>query len=149
MPTLAAVFAAAALASALAGCSADEPPAAAPAPALPVSVAPPVASSPSPAAPAVPTKTATRAPAAARTLAPLATAEPRLDRFVAAVQRQMPEIAVDRREEEVAAIGELACASRAAGKRKAAVVAEIEEAGVSAADARKLLTLAEATACRT
>jgi hypothetical protein len=139
------VLAVAALVLALAGCSEEEPPAAAPAPA--VSVAPSVASSPAPAATTVPTKSATRAPDATRTLAPLATAEPRLDRFVAAVQRQLPEIAVDRREEEVAAIGELACASRAAGKRQAAVVAEIEDTGVSAADARKLLTLAEDTAC--
>jgi hypothetical protein len=131
----------------LAGCSAEKPPVAAP-PAA-VTAAPTVVASPSTGAvTAVPTKTATRAPAATTT-APAPEAPPRLDRFVAAVQRQLPEVAVDRREEEVAAIGELACSARAAGKGKATVVAEIENAGVTEADARKLLTIAEDTACRT
>jgi hypothetical protein len=133
----------------LAGCSAEKPPVAVPPAAVPASTD---VASPSPdATAAVPTRTATQPPAAATTApAPKAPPEPpQWDRFVASVQRELPALAVDRREEEVAALGELVCSARAAGKRTATVVAEIEDAGVTEADARRLLTIAEDTACRT
>lgn len=68
--------------------------------------------------------------------------------FVAAVQRQLPQVAVDRREEELAAIAEQVCASLADGKDRPAVLDEIRDAGFGAGDARTLLALAEETACR-
>ncbi|MET0417685.1 MAG: hypothetical protein ABW022_16865 [Actinoplanes sp.] len=137
---------------ALAGCSASPPaaslPAASPPAALPPAAGPAASASASPPVPAdAPPAEATPPPAARRPATKTLAPEPQLDRFVAAVQRQLPQFAMDRREEEVAAIGEVACASRASGKRTAAVVAEIEDAGVTKAEARKLLTLAEDTAC--
>ena len=70
-----------------------------------------------------------------------------LDRFVAAVQRQLPDVALDRRDEEVEALGEQACAGLRAGKTETAVAGEIGEQDVAPADARKLVTLARSTAC--
>jgi len=70
-----------------------------------------------------------------------------LDRFVAAVQRQLPDVALDRRDEEVEALGEQACAGLRAGKTDTAVAGEIGEQEVAPADARKLVTLARSTAC--
>jgi hypothetical protein len=69
------------------------------------------------------------------------------DRFVAAVQQQLPAVALDRRDEEVEALGEQACDSLAAGRKAAAVAGEISSEGVAAPDARKLVTLAGTTAC--
>ncbi len=68
--------------------------------------------------------------------------------FVAAVQRQLPQVAVDRRDEEVAALGEQTCASPAAGHDEPAVLAQLRDQGLSEPDARTLLTLAEESACR-
>jgi hypothetical protein len=70
-----------------------------------------------------------------------------MDRFVAAVQRQLPEVAVDRREEEVAELGDRACHSLASGHRVPAVADEISGYGLTGADARALVTLARDTAC--
>jgi hypothetical protein len=70
-----------------------------------------------------------------------------IDRFVAAAQQQLPTVVMDRRDEEVAEIGKLACESLAAGRTPAAIVGEISDYGVSATDARQLLTLAANTAC--
>jgi len=70
-----------------------------------------------------------------------------LDRFVEAVQRQLPEVALDRRDEEVEELGEQACDSLAAGEKDAAVAGEIGEQGVASADARTLVALARTTAC--
>ena len=70
-----------------------------------------------------------------------------LDRFVAAVQKQLPGVALDRRDEEVEALGEQACAGLRAGKTDTAVAGEIGAADVAPADARKLVTLARSTAC--
>jgi hypothetical protein len=98
--------------------------------------------------------TADKPPPAARevTTVPVAPVAPiapaALDRFVAAVRQQLPSVVIDHRDEEVAEIGEQACDSLAAGKANAAVLGEIGEFGVTAADARKLLTLARSNACR-
>jgi hypothetical protein len=108
----------------------------------------------------VPERTTTSAKAAAtrprhaspapRTAAPTGDAgsgDAGLDRFVAAVQRDLPGVALDRRDEEVEALGEQACAGLEAGKTDTAVAGEIGAEEVTAADARKLVTLARSTAC--
>jgi len=70
-----------------------------------------------------------------------------LDRFVAEVRRQLPGVALDRRDEEVEALGEQSCAGLEAGKSANAVAGELGEEDVTPVDARKLVTLAGATAC--
>jgi uncharacterized protein DUF732 len=70
-----------------------------------------------------------------------------LDRFVAAVRRDLPEVALDRRDEEVEALGEQACAGLRSGKTGAVVAGEIGAEDVAPADARELVTLARSTAC--
>ena len=70
-----------------------------------------------------------------------------LDRFVAAVQTQLPQIALDRRDEEVEALGVRACESLAAGHRAAAVAGGMRAEGVAAADVDRLVALARSTAC--
>ncbi|MFC3739061.1 DUF732 domain-containing protein [Paractinoplanes deccanensis] len=67
--------------------------------------------------------------------------------FVASVQRDLPEVAVDRRDEEVAALGERTCAGLRSGKKSATVVNEIRAQGVPDPQARQLLALARVTAC--
>lgn len=73
---------------------------------------------------------------------------PSIDRFVAEAQRQMPQFFIDRRDDEVAELGEIACRSLAAGKRNPAAAQEITAYGVAVRDARELVMLARATACR-
>lgn len=70
-----------------------------------------------------------------------------LDAFVAAVQRELPDVALDRRDEEVEELGQQACQALAAGKKDGDVAGEISAEGVTAPDARKLVTLARSTAC--
>jgi hypothetical protein len=70
-----------------------------------------------------------------------------LDAFVAAVQRELPDVALDRRDEEVEDLGQEACQGLAAGKKDAVVAGEISAEGVAPPDARKLVTLARTTAC--
>ncbi|XVV09311.1 DUF732 domain-containing protein [Actinoplanes sp. CA-131856] len=67
--------------------------------------------------------------------------------FVAAVQRDLPDVAIDRRDEEVAAFGEQACRGLAAGKKAPAVVREFRAQGVSSAQAKRLFALASNTVC--
>nr|WP_296073700.1 DUF732 domain-containing protein [uncultured Actinoplanes sp.] len=134
------------VALATAGCSPGTDRTTVPPPAGRVVSPVPQATTTQPAA-AAPTRTGTtagRRPQARRTSA----AAPSIDRFVAAVQRQMPQVALDRRDDEVAELGEEACRSLAAGKRDAAVATAISEYGVAATDARQLVALARATACR-
>jgi hypothetical protein len=69
------------------------------------------------------------------------------ERFVAAVRGQLPEVTVDLRNEEITEMGGQACASLAAGHPRRAVVAELTEYGLPAADARELVTLARSTLC--
>ncbi|MEV4410076.1 DUF732 domain-containing protein [Actinoplanes sp. NPDC049598] len=68
--------------------------------------------------------------------------------FVAAVQRDLPEITIDRRDEEVAALGEQACKGLAAGRKAPAVVRELRAQGIPDLQAKKLFALASTTACR-
>jgi hypothetical protein len=72
---------------------------------------------------------------------------PDLSRFVAAVRQELPEITVDRRDEEVATLGQQTCDAVAAGKKTAVVVREIRAQGVDGPQAQRLVTLARDTAC--
>jgi hypothetical protein len=74
---------------------------------------------------------------------------PDLDRFVAAVQSRLPDVAMDRRDEEVAALGQAACDGLAGGGSPAAITRELADQGVTSTEARTLLALAKATACHT
>lgn len=71
-----------------------------------------------------------------------------LDGFVADVRSQVPEVALDRRDEEIEEIARQTCAALSAGKKAAAVVTQAEElAGVDRASAEKLIKLAIDTVC--
>ncbi|GAA2705330.1 hypothetical protein [Actinoplanes palleronii] len=63
-------------------------------------------------------------------------------RFVASVRQQLPELAVDRRDEEIADLGVAACASLRDG-RKTVLTAY----GVSPAQAHQLITVAHTDLC--
>jgi ABC-type glycerol-3-phosphate transport system substrate-binding protein len=67
--------------------------------------------------------------------------------FVAVVQREVPGLAMDHRDEEIAAIAEQACAALAAGRSAGAVVAGVRTYGTDRATARKLIRLAIETVC--
>jgi hypothetical protein len=86
-------------------------------------------------------------PEPARETAGAGSGDAGLDRFVAQVQRQLPGIAVDRRDEEVEALGVEACQGLAAGEKDTAVADGISDQGVAPADARKLVALARTVAC--
>ncbi|GIF26020.1 hypothetical protein BJ973_003289 [Actinoplanes tereljensis] len=131
---------------ALGGC-ADEPSAlpavhpesdASPAPGVTTTQPPLVAESPAPRSPK-----ATKAPKPAGA----GTGDGGLDRFVAAVQNQLPAVALDRRDEEVEALGSQACAALAGGRKATAVAGELSAQGVKSADAAKLVALARTTVC--
>jgi uncharacterized protein DUF732 len=72
-----------------------------------------------------------------------------LDRFVAAVQRRLPEVALDRRDEEVEDLGEQACDALKGGRSATAAAGGVVEQGVTPADARMLVGLARDNLCRT
>jgi hypothetical protein len=74
-------------------------------------------------------------------------AMPSGERFLAAVRGQLPEMAMDLRNEEITEMGGQACDSLAAGTARRSVAAELSEYGVPAADARKLVALARSTLC--
>jgi hypothetical protein len=92
---------------------------------------------------------ATRKP----TLKPAAPTGGGLAAFVRVVQSRTPEIALDRRDEEIEAIAQQACASLAAGKKSDALVAETRALGTADAEAtdqataRELIKLAIDTVC--
>lgn len=65
-----------------------------------------------------------------------------------AVGEQLPHLTLDRREEELAVLGELACNSLAEGKPASAVADDLQEQGLAETDARALATLAATNACR-
>ena len=73
--------------------------------------------------------------------------------FVSVVREQLPEVAVDRRDDEIAAVAEQACASLAAGDDADAVVAGTRSLGTADAEAvdhataRELIKLAIDTVC--
>jgi hypothetical protein len=76
-----------------------------------------------------------------------------LPAFVRDVQATAPEIAIDRRDEEIEAIAQQACASLAAGKKAKALIAETRALGTPDAEAtdqataRELIKLAIDTVC--
>ncbi len=72
--------------------------------------------------------------------APPAAGDP--GRFVEAVRRQMPELAVDRRDEEIADLGTEACASMRGEDQD-----NLSAYGVSAAQADQLRVFARADLC--
>ena len=84
--------------------------------------------------------------------APTATAGG-IDAFVAAVRQALPEVAADRRDEEVAAIAEQACSALAGGEEADAVVTRARTLGTLDAEAtdhataRELVKLAIDTVC--
>lgn len=67
--------------------------------------------------------------------------------FVAVVQREMPELIMDRRDEEIATLAQQACDSLGAGRSAGAVVDEVRTYGADRAAARELVKLAITTAC--
>ncbi|GIM93998.1 DUF732 domain-containing protein [Paractinoplanes toevensis] len=145
-------FAAVAMIVALGGCS-DEPGAisavrpesdASPVPQVTATRPPLVTHPPSP------RSASPRSPQAAETAEPAGagSGEAGLDRFVAAVQKQLPAVALDRRDEEVEALGTQACDALAAGADVPAVAGELGAQGVTSDDAKKLIALARTTACR-
>lgn len=69
-------------------------------------------------------------------------------RFLQAVRAQLPEVAVDRRNEEITELGGEACTSLAAGQGRGEVATELTGYGLAADDARRLVTLARSTICR-
>jgi len=100
---------------------------------------------------AVEAPTATVSPKPARTASPSAAAasgSAGLDRFVAAVQRKLPDVALDRRDEEVEDLGEQACAALGHGRSATAVTDEVAAQGVTPADAKMLVGLARDNLCR-
>ncbi|MEU4428479.1 DUF732 domain-containing protein [Actinoplanes sp. NPDC024001] len=101
-------------------------------------------------APAEDRPAATAAPSpAAPNAAESQTSAPSGESFIAAVRGQLPEVAVDRRPEEITEMGDAACAAMAGGQRRAAAASEITEYGVTAGDARELVVLARSFLCRT
>ncbi|GID92352.1 hypothetical protein Adi01nite_17640 [Amorphoplanes digitatis] len=115
---------------------------------------------PTPSAPAVaagrtrPVPTATAAP---RTSGPAPSsgrraAKPRAvaletSGFVAAVQNRLPAVALDHRDEEIAAIAGQACTSLAAGEGAGTIVAGTERFGTDEATAHKLIKMAIDNVC--
>src|SRR5215212_9766035 len=122
----------------LTGCSGDAEPADVPPPAAGTAPAASPSASPSPAATtaaAKPTRT-TRRPATKPTGAGLAG-------FVAVVRSRVPEVALDRRDEEIEAVAQQACASLAAGRSADAIVDETRSLGTADAEATDQATARE------
>jgi hypothetical protein len=112
----------------LGGCG-DEPEA------EPADVPVPVTSSAAP----VPSRSAVTATARADRPAPAD--------FGTAVRRELPTLALDRRDEEIDGIAEQACGALTAGRSARSVVAGVRKYGTDAASARQLIRLAIAARC--
>jgi hypothetical protein len=69
------------------------------------------------------------------------------DGFVAVVQREMPELIMDHRDEEIVGLAQQACDSLAAGRSAGAVVDEVRTYGTDRPAARRLVKLAIDTVC--
>jgi hypothetical protein len=135
---------------ALAGCSDDAEPADVP--------PPPVASgtTPSPepiSAEDAETTAAAPKPTRTRNRPPAETTGTGLAGFVSVVRARVPDIAIDRRDEEIEEIAQQACASLAGGEGADAVVAETRSLGTADAEAtdqataRELIKLSIDTVC--
>lgn len=97
----------------------------------------------------VPTASNPAEPTGAAEPSPPATMDaPRLPaEFAAAVRGRLPEVAVDRRPEEITEIGDAACAELVSGQRRGTAVSTVVGYGVSSAEARELVRLARAHLC--
>jgi hypothetical protein len=131
---------------------ADDPPARPEPPVTPAS-APVVAAAPERVPPSVRTTTTApaepAAPSPRRTrTAPAEDPGRALDRFLTAVRQQLPEVVVDRRDEEVAALGIRACDALTAGKTRAAAARTLAEEGLTSDQAGTIVELARGTTCR-
>lgn len=111
---------------------------------VPAPEQPTQAAAPSPAATPAATSPAVTSPAVTSSAGDPGSDE----RFVAAVRGQLPEVAVDRRPEEIAELGGAACTFLAAGQQRAAAAAELTGYGVTSTDARELVVLARTFLCR-
>ncbi|MBU2669278.1 DUF732 domain-containing protein [Actinoplanes bogorensis] len=89
----------------------------------------------------------TTVPAPRSSPPPSPTATRGYDQFVARVREKLPEVVIDRRDEEVAALGEQTCTGVRKGRPDATTVGEIQRQGLTPAAARAVLALAKATAC--
>lgn len=103
--------------------------------------------------PAVTTSPAPQASKAARTTASpkpshnTATSVAGLERFVTAVQRKLPQVALDRRDEEVQDLGKQACTALGSGGSATDAAGVVAEQGVAPSDARALVGLAKDDLC--
>lgn len=86
-------------------------------------------------------------PASARRTGRPRIVAPETSGFVAAVQNRLPEVAVDHRDEEIAAIAGQACTSLAAGAGARTIVAGTERFGTDEATAHKLIRMAIDNVC--
>jgi hypothetical protein len=71
-----------------------------------------------------------------------------LDRFVAAVRQKLPDVLLDRRDEEVEDLGRQACRALRNGRSATAAAGVVAAQGVTPADARTLVGLARGLLCR-
>ncbi|MFC7535602.1 DUF732 domain-containing protein [Actinoplanes sp. GCM10030250] len=69
------------------------------------------------------------------------------ERFTSAVQGRLPGVAVDRRPEEITALGNAACAELQTGQKRGAAADEVAGYGVSGTEARELVRLARTYLC--
>jgi hypothetical protein len=67
--------------------------------------------------------------------------------FAAAARRELPDLLVDRRDEELLAVAQEACTGLAAGRSAGAVVAGVRAIGTDPAGARELVRLAIPAVC--
>jgi hypothetical protein len=137
-------LAAAALVTALAGCADDE--------VAPAEIPWPATSAAAPSPSAIPAvraaKHAAVIPRATKAKTTAGSGNRGLDGFVADVRTQVPQVAVDRRDEEIEEIAQQACPSLKAGRNAAVIVTDVERmVGVDKATAEKLIRLAIDTVC--
>ena len=134
----------------LAGCSGPktEPVVPGPPPTLPASSTPaPSTVAPSPSAPAhAAPRPAAKQPANA---APRPVRTGDAEKFVSAVHASLPQVTLDRRDDELTDLGLELCAALAAGRGAPAAAAGLADYGVEAADARRLAGLARTELCPT
>ncbi|GIE99856.1 DUF732 domain-containing protein [Paractinoplanes rishiriensis] len=103
--------------------------------------------------PVTPAPTATSAAASSPPVTEPAVTAPAADTFVDVVRARLPEVALDRRDEEIQAIADAACADLAAGKDADDVVAAARSLGTldagatDHATARELIKLAIDLTC--
>ena len=101
----------------------------------------------------VPAPSASPAPATTDDQTSAGTGDKRLDDFVATVQKRMPEVVADRRDEELEAVAEQSCALLASGTDAKTITAVARTLGTGDPDAtdrstaRRLVELSIVTVC--